>query len=268
MPAAILVNKKTSTLPPLAFVTPAPSPGFMRLRRRERIANEPPLLLKRKCTPSSSHDSASASYLPTNANLPFLECENFCKGSVEKREESTSYLPLPDITLNPRTKRSTIGCFLSSSPQEEYVQQRSEYEPETRRRRVNSLMSEDANKNTDAALSTTLHRTSSSKSMLSRSSSVSLTRSLSLQLNISFQSLAAAATNSNDGCPLSATTSSIMPQRKSLLNLPSSSTSSQDIQTLDVNQIKEQQRRSPVAATLDYIATAIRFPDVGIGLSI
>ena len=272
MPSAILYNQPASALPPLAFATPAPSPGLIRLRRKERAANEPPPLLKRKRSAPSSrsyNDDLNGSYLPTFTDipaittLPYLDCENFGRRCEATRKSCTPSLPLPSITLSPRTKRCRIGCVVSSSPQEEDNHDRKIDEQDTRKQ-DNCAPSEENNdtiKNSDPSLSNSMRRTSSSKSMLMRTSSsksiltrrssMNLTRSLSLQFNMSLMNLAAAATN-ND-CPISASSSSSIP--------------SNDVQNQDVNK-DSNHRRSPVAATLDYLATAIRFPDVGIGLSI
>ncbi len=260
-----MLFKSPSTLPPLAFSTPMPSPNLLRLQRRKRAANEPPPLLNRKRTAPSSCSSApdiDASYLPTFTNLPFLDCENFGNGLQAPSQSSASSLPLPSVTLHPRTKRSRINCFVSSPPQVQDNQDRSEYDSETRRGSNTPSLEENNDDDitineADADFSKPLRRASSSKSMLSRRPSVTLTRSLSLQ--VSLINLAAAG----DCCPLSASTSSMMPKRKSLLKLKTSSSSLSEMQNQDVNH-----RRSPVAATLDYLATAIRFPDVGIGLSI
>lgn len=276
MSSAILFNEPTSIQPPLAFATPAPSPGLVLLRRRERAANEPPPLLKRKRTPPSTCSSdakVAASYLPTIAKFPYLDCEIFGYGREGTHGGSASSIPLPNVMLYPRMKRSRTGCFLSSSPQDQDDHDRSNYKLESRGTRVNIAPNEENDevaKNTDAAIPTSLIRTSSSKSMLTRRPSMNLTRSLSLQFN-SLLNLAAAATNNgaSDVCPLSASTSSLMPHRKSFLHIPRSSFSSQDMPNLDVNENKEpNHRRSPVATTLDYFATAMRFPDVAIGLSI
>lgn len=281
MSSAILSNDTTSRLPALAFATPAPSPGLVLLRRRERAANKPPPLLKRKRTPSisstcsSDDDEVAASYLPTLTNFPILDCENFGNGreGTQTNGGSASSIPLPNIMLFPRTKRSGTGCFISSSPQDHH---QSNYEFESKRARVNSARksvptckteeNDNVTKNTDETTSTSLIRTSSSKNMLTGRPSMNLPRTLSLQFN-SFLNLAAAATNNgaSDGCPLSASTSSLIPQRKSFLNIPRSSSSSH----LDANENREQNiRRSPVATTLDYFASAMRFPDVSIGVSI
>lgn len=267
MPSTIL---SPSTLPPLAFRTPVPSPDLLSLRRRNRGANDPPPLLKRKRTAPSSYystpEDADASFLPTNTNLPFLDCENFGNGLEAPSHGSPPSSPLPSVKLHPRTKRSRLGCFVSSSSQEQDNQERNNTEVQTRSESNSTPVDEESIDeeitNADADFTNPLRRASSSKSMISKRSSVNLTRSLSLQLNISLNNLAAAATNSNDFCPLSASTSSIMPKRKSLLQMRTSS-SSNEIQNQDSNH-----RRSPVATTLDYLATAIRFPDVGIGLSI
>lgn len=260
-----------STLPPLAFTTPVPSPNLLSPRRRKRATNNPPPLLKRKRTPPSSYYStpdAGASFLPNYTNLPFLDCENFGNGLELPSQSSSPISPLPSVTLHPRTKRSRKGCFVSSSPQEQDEQDnqdRSDYDSQAR----NEIKSTAGEENTDdeitdadADFSNPLRRASSSKSMIARRPSLNLTRSLSLQLNISLNNLAAAATSNSEFCPLSASTSSIMPKRKSLIQMRSSS-SSNEIQNQDANH-----RRSPVATTLDYLATAIHFPDVGIGLSI
>ena len=260
-----MLFKSPSTLPPLAFSTPVPSPNLLRLRRRKRVANEPPPLLncKRTAPPScSSTPDLHASYLPTFTNLPFLDCENF-GNEMQRSEKAASSLPLLSVTLHPRTKRSRINCLVSSPPQEKDNQDRSEYDSETRRGSNTPAIEENNDDDVtineaDADFSNPLRRASSSKSMLTRRPSVTLTRSLSLQ--VSLINLAAAG----DCCPLSAsTTSSMMPKRKSLLTLKTSSSSLSEMQNQDVNH-----RRSPVVATLDYLATAIRFPDVGIGLSI
>jgi len=252
-------------LPLLAFATPTPSPDLV-LLRRERAAYEPPLLLKRKRkspSPSSctSAIDAEACYFTTLASLPYLDYQDFGNINTEGTYgDSTLPTPLPNIKLYPRTKKTRIGCFLSSSPQEQ-----EQVEPETRTRLLQvdtSTPSEDNNdvsKVIDEVFSTSLARTSSSKNVISRSSSMNLTRSLSLQFNLSLSSL----TN----CPLSASTTSMLPHRKSLLHIPSSFSSSQDIQSQDVNS-NSSNRRSPVTTTLDYFATAMRFPDVAIGLSI
>jgi len=226
MSSAILLNDTTWRLPPLAFATPAPSPGLMLLRRRERADNQPPPLLKRKRTSSissscsSDDDEVAASYLPTLTNFPILDCKNFCNGREGTKRTKTngvsaSSIPLPNIMLFLRMKRSRTGCFLSSSPQEHY---RSNYEFESKRARVNSAPNEengDVAKNTDAATSTSLIRRSSSKNMLTRRPSMNLPRTLSLQFN-SLLNLAAAATHNgaSEGCPLSASTSSLLPNMR------------------------------------------------------
>lgn len=245
-------------MPPLAFLTPKPSPDLVLLRRTERSANEPPLLKRKRTSPSSCGSAIDADVYasdpPNDINLPYWDCESFGNSSGEGAHgASATSLPLPNITLYPRTKRSRIGCFGSPAvfPQEQQDDRdRSNYEPEPRRKRVvvNTIPS-----------STGLQRTASSKSILPRRPSMNLTRSLSLQFNLSFLNLAAAATGSSTSCPNSASTSSLMAQRSSF----------QDVQNLAVHENKEaNHRRSPVSTTLEYFATAMRFPDVAIGLSI
>jgi len=264
-------NASTSTLPPLAFASPSPPRGLM-LSRRQRPTFEPPLLKRKHAGSSSSVTDMDASYLPASTNLPYLNCANFGNEIDVTHGASTACLPIPYIKLDPRTKRSRKGCFLSSSPQEHYIQELSNYGEETRRRDTSSP-SEDEMDGTlptvDAAPRTGLQRASSSKSMISRRPTMQLSRSFSLQFNLSFLNLTAAGTSNGgpNSDSLSASSPSILPTRKSFLHIQSSS--SQDMSNPKDEQSREvSQRRRPVATTLDYLATSIRFPDVTIGLSI
>ena len=245
-----------------AFSTPTPSPHTLQKRRLDYGVNDPPPLLKRKRTSPSSYVSAiDGPYMPVT-DLPYL---NFRGG----RTSTSPPLSLPSISLEPRSKRCRIGQFVSSSPQDQ--------DDASVRRRVDSCSIEPDDIRNDAVITSTIdeesttqmHKSSSSKSMLtkssSRKSSMNLSRSLSVQFG-SLLNLAQAAPIPTDGCPLSASTSSILlPKRKSLLQISASSASAQDIQDLDA---PAKGRRSPVTTTMDYLATAMRFPDVAIGLSI
>jgi len=264
-----LSNKQTaSTSPPLAFATPEVSPCLAFHRKRERLANEsPPLLKRQRKTPSVYTSDSNADESSFNTNLPYLDCVSCSDGFDGAHGSSTMSLPLPSVTLHLRTKRSRIGVFVSSSsPEQDHDRMRFCDYLESRTCEDHGETNEDIDETSKNLITSRLQRASSSKSVtvLSRSPSTNMTRSLSMQLNLSLLNLATAATSSTsiDGCPLTASTSSFMPKRKSLLNISRSTSSAQDIQNVDGGL-----RRSPVAATLDYLATAIRFPDA-IGLSI
>jgi len=270
MTSTVLTNHHTSTLPPLAFVTPAPSLDSLQLREIGRTANEPPHLKRKRSSSCASATVLDTSYLPAAVDLPYLDCENICNIHIGTQVGSSTSLTLPNIKLYPRTKRPRIGCFLSSL-REQGDQDRSNYHQEKKSSTASTEDKEDdSNMKTSAKPFASLRRTCSSKTMPYRSTSMNLSRSLSLQFNMSLLNLAAVATNNcaSDCCPLSASTSSMMPKRKSLLHIPSSFPSSQDVHKQDVKNKEPNHRRSPVTKTLGYLAKAMRFPDVSIGLSI
>ncbi len=259
-------NESSSTLPPLAFTTPTQSPNS---RRRNRAANVQLPLLKRKRTPPSYFSESEVPYPPSTARLPFLDCETFGTGLEVPSQNSALSLPLPSISLQPRTKRSRRDLFESSQNHEQECQQRDRNNTKTHSQGLTYIPQiqeddDDTIQTVDAELCTPLKRSSSSRSMLSRTSSMNLTRSVSLQVNMSLMNLAGAAKTSGDSGSLSASTSALLPKRKSLKQMTSSSSAKDIVQI----QRENAHRRSPVASTLDYLATAMLFPDVGIGLSI
>jgi len=279
----MLSKNSAMTLPPLAFATPSPSRGQV-ISRREAAKHGPPFL-KRKRTESPFPPYASnngASFLPIVTNLPYLDCSNFSNEAEEFDEGISSPHSLPTIKLNPRSKRSREGCFLTSSQENFYLDTTSsqtcvnvdlsDYDNGTKRMET-STPNEDYEENLvidDETPSSSMQRASSLKSMLSKRPSMNLTRSFSLQLNLSLLNLKAAATNNgeNNSCHLSSSMSSIGPKRNSFIKIRTSS-SLQDILSQEGDNSKElNHRRSPLTTPFDYIASTIRFPDVAIGLSI
>lgn len=299
MNSGILANASSMALPLLEFVTPQTSP----IRRRDNIGdnNDPPAL-KRKRTPSIDNHDTSLPSLDTN--FPFLTCTNFCDGPAKDKNEiimnsnSNNSIaatpPLPKITLLPRQKKSK-RARLPAFPQElqhdlnQETNSNSERPLRRRTRRMtipttrtmdytdrhstsNTTTAAKSNsKSLGRALSSrSIGRNSSSSSTMPRKPSFNMTRSLSLQFNLSLMNLAAVATGSSSNLS-SSNNSSSMPKRKSFLHIPGHS-SSHEISSLSSrnNETEDPTRRSrlSVATTLDYVATAIRFPDGAIGLSI
>lgn len=212
----------------------------------------------------------TTSYLPINWNLPYLNCESFGNEIEMNHGPSTTYLPIPNIKLDPRPKRSRMGSVLSSSSQEhDYDDQGLTNYGELTMRRETILPSEEEIQDTlktDDVAPTTLQRVSSSKSIISRRSSMQLTPSFSLQFNLSLQNPKSTSNSGHDNVLLSTSAPSILPTRNSIrLNRSSSQeiTNPEDEPNREINQ-----RRSPVTTTFDYLATSLRFPDVTIGLSI
>lgn len=255
MTSRMIFNESTMALPPLAFASPKPSPNTIRERRRRDA--QPPLL-KRKRTPPWLLPDTETSYLPNNASLPLLDCENFGTGLELPSQNYDLSLQLPSISLQPRSKRSRIDLIDSVSNEEQ--------EPDVTYPPQIQEKDDDTIQTADAELSNPLKRSSSSRSMLSRTSSMNMTRSVSLQFNMSLMNLAGSARTSGDSGPLSRSTSSLLPQRRSIKEMTSSSSAKDMVQIQREN--ASNHRRSPVATTLDYLATAMLFPDVGIGLSI
>lgn len=243
------------------LATPESSPSLR--RRRERDATEPPLLIfKRKRTSSVDYSPSEAYPLSTYTSLPFLDCTGSWSSNNHASNDS-EFPPLPKITLLPRRKKPRKYSFVPLTDEIVYQEQCST--TVVRRRRLSSTSSrQEAHdicvKDLDIASTTTttkkptrgiLQRASSSRSIGStvqttRRPSLTMPRSLSLQFNLSILNLAASATTTG------------IPKRNS-----SRSMSCTEDNTEDSNN-----RRSPVAATLDYIAASMRFPDVAIGLSI
>lgn len=287
MTPTILYNPPSSTLPPLAFATPTPTPGLLMRRRRERAVNEPPPLLKRKrVSPlpgAAATAAADAAFLPISTGLPFLDCDNFCSNGNEHTlaRDSAVLRPLPrrvlpKLRLSPRTTKSDRGYFLplalSFDDEEDQELTHCNCKPEKNMTRLAvspNNQHDNWTKNVEEACASpstpsvtnedSLERASSSKSfhgLISKRSSTDMTRSLSLQFNLSLKNIAVTATNSGSV--------------NSLIHIQGSSSSQDMANTMgDSQQNKDSNhRRSPVAATLDYLATAMRLPDVAIGLSI
>eukprot|EP00537_Pseudo-nitzschia_pungens_P009739 CAMPEP_0172381938 /NCGR_PEP_ID=MMETSP1060-20121228/71206_1 /TAXON_ID=37318 /ORGANISM="Pseudo-nitzschia pungens, Strain cf. cingulata" /LENGTH=276 /DNA_ID=CAMNT_0013109729 /DNA_START=106 /DNA_END=936 /DNA_ORIENTATION=- len=268
----------TSSMPltPLEFVTPPSSPD--RRKRNFAAENEPPALKRKRTT---SFDATAVYPLPPmSANFPLLHCENFCNCLPEDSSNGVYNSgalapPLPKITLLPRQKKSRRSRIPPFPQELEFnLDQENTSELTLRRRSRISIPTRtiDKNGNTPNTIPTipkrnVVRRPSSSRSTVNanatipRRPSLNMTRSLSLQLNLSLLNIAAAAT--------SGSSSSNMPKRKSLIHVPCP-TSSQDGPsfTNDEAEGRTRRSRSPVATTLDYLATAIRFPDGAIGLSI
>ena len=264
MSSRMFFNEPSITLPPLAFTTPTPSPNT---RRRNRGANANPPLLKRKRSLPTYFSDSEVSYPSNKPSLPFLDCESFGTGIEAPSRNSAPSLQLPSISLQPRTKRSRRDLSQPSLIHDQECEQPHRNNIKTQELACIPLIQEnddDTIQSVDAELCTPLKRSSSSRSMLSRTSSMNLTRSVSLQFNLSLMNLAGAAKTNGDSGPLSASTSSLLPKRKSFKQITSSSSAKDIVQI----QRESAHRRSPVASTLDYLATAMLFPDVGIGLSI
>eukprot|EP00536_Pseudo-nitzschia_multiseries_P002681 jgi/Psemu1/6007/gm1.6007_g len=276
-----IIDMASTALPPFGFLTPPASPT--RGGRAFVVQNEPPALKRKRTT--SFDVTAVSSLTPMSANVPLLDCSNFCNGPALESSEGVynsgaASPPLPKITLLPRQKRSRRSR-VPSFPQElefDLNQENMSELPLRRRRtrmtipaRTNGMNASTANIITAIPKRNILHRASSSRSTdnptntIPRRPPLNMTRSLSLQLNLSLLNIAAAATSGTS----SNISSSNMPKRKSLIHIPCHM-SSQEEQSSSSDEVGGPTRRSrsPVAATLDYLATAIRFPDGAIGLSI
>ena len=262
---------------PSEFVTPPASPNK---RDRDFLTQNEPPPLKRKRTPS--FDDGAFSLSRDTGSIPFLDCAKFGRDPAKdylhrlRNNSASRATPLPNIILRPRQKKSRHSR-LPSFPEElePMVLNREDNSDlplrrkRTRKLTIPSTRIKDNNDITSYAIASdppanSLQATLSTDSSctMPNISSLNMTRSLSLQVNMSLLNLAAAASSS------SIASTNILPQRKSLLHVPSSSLQEESSSRSNETEEPPRRSRSPVATTLDYLATAMRFPDGAMGLSI
>jgi len=259
-------------------------------------------------TPAFTTQSSSSSFLPIQTKLPYLdfgddeEEANANQTTTSCNSRNSLVFPsLPRITLKKRTTNNRSHCFLSSSPQnlcheeeeevreqapqeeeaEEVIQAQQDQEdreleePASRRRRTCSAPSSfttiTAN---DIVENVPFTPIISSTTAMNNNSISSMTRSVSLQFSLSLMNLSTAATTSSSSsqqqqqCGAATAALAALPKRNSLLQL-SKSISTMSLELLNgSSSLSGSGRSSPVTTTFDYLATAMRFPDVAIGLSI